>query len=178
MKNKLFWTAIYIWMLILTTSAYAEVEVLGGGLTYHLIDNGAAQSFSHKLSNDGRLIANPSYGLTIYGHQDIFFKAVTVFAGENSVGSGMAGAMYSEGVEVGHAEVGLALGGYAQDSKSFTDLGIHSFRLTSIKGLDLVPLVGVVLNYRVPLSDKVYIKLNNLISPVITNTSLSLGYNF
>lgn len=90
----------------------------------------------------------------------------------------MAGGLYTEGVEVNGLQVGLAMGGYEQQARPYSDLGINTFRLVAVDGVDFVPILGLALNYKVELKDGVYIKLNNLIEPILTNTTLSLGYNF
>ncbi len=90
----------------------------------------------------------------------------------------MQGAIYEQGVTLNRLSVGWAAGGYLQQSRYFTDLGDNSFRVMNVNGTDIVPLVGLVLNYTVWRAERSYLRLNNLVSPVITNTSLSLGLEY
>lgn len=178
--------SILAFLLLFGGPSHADLEVIGGGLTYHLIDNGAAPMFSNKLSSDGRLIANPIVGLAYTQHQGLIFNTYTVFGGANSVGKSMAGGLYSEGLEteivnnrtIDHFQFGWAIGGYEQQSHYYTDLGINSFRFVNVNGVDLVPVVGIVLNYQVNLNRDYYLKLNNLVSPVLLNSTVSFGINF
>ena len=155
-----------------------EVEVLGGALTYHLIDNGTAHAYSNKLSSDGRLISNPMAGVAITTHENVFFQSYAVFFGEDSVGGSMGGGSFTSGVEVNRLQVGAIAGGYIQAAKPYTDRNVNAFRLTAINGTDFVPLLGLAINYKVPLSSTCFLKLNNIISPILTTSLVSVGFNY
>src|ERR1019366_4965849 len=98
--------------------------------------------------------------------------------GSNSVGKQMAGFLYTEGIEISGLQVGITYGGYEQESKYYDNLGLNSFRVVNISGIDLVPVLGLQVNYKIKLSDDYYLKLNNLIDPVLFNTTLSFGRSF
>jgi hypothetical protein len=126
---------------------------------------------------------------------------MTMFGGANSVGLPMSGMVYERGYAFGGLDVGWVGGGYEQNDyawrqktqtnqvvsvvsnnyETFTTTKTTTyepFRLFEINGIGFVPIVGGAINYRVSLSKTTYIKLNNIISPVITNTSLAFGWNF
>lgn len=156
-----------------------SVEVIGGGYTYHLIDFGASDAYKRKITSNGRLIENPTFGLLF--HERIgrfFYRSVGAFAGSNCLGRPMQGMVYSDGIEIGNFQAGAGLGAYFQESKYFSDLNVSSFRIANIRGVDVVPILGLVFNYKVNLTDSTYIKINNLVGPIITNTLFSLGYNY
>jgi hypothetical protein len=158
--------------------AMADVEVIGGSLTYHLLDLGTSDYYSNKLTKNGRLLNNPMFGLAYTEHASVFFVTQTVFGGSNSVGKQMAGFLYTEGIEISGLQVGITYGGYEQESKYYDNLGLNSFRVVNISGIDLVPVLGLQVNYKIKLSDDYYLKLNNLIDPVLFNTTLSFGRSF
>ncbi len=168
---------IYV-LFILLNLAHADVEVIGGGLTYHILDADTASSYSNKVSRDGRLIANPMIGVVFTKYEGPMFNSFTVFSGQNSVGAPMFGGLGEAGLEIQHLQVGFAAGLYSQESKPFTDIDIHSFRLLNYRGMDLVPILGLAINYKIPLYKHVYLKLNNIISPILTNTTLSVGLEY
>ena len=167
-------------ILLLSSISYADntsVELIGGSITYHVMDDGASSHYVTKWSPDGRLIFNQLYGVKLLVKDNDSYSSMTYFGGNNSIGSPIYGGIVSYGVILKDFNVGLAIGGYMQDDNAFRSVGVEPYRLTEIGSSGLVPVVGVEINYKVDLSDTMYLKLNNLLSPVITNTSLSLGFN-
>ena len=162
-------------LFLLPTNSW---ELVGGSLTYHIIDGGAAQAFSNKLSPDGRLINNPIYGIQYVTESDSLYETIGIFSGDDSVGDPILGMKYSTGYKYNHWYLGLVLGAYEQSTMGFTNRGIQPFEFAQIGDVGIVPLIGGEVNYRVNLSQSMYVKLNNLISPIITNTTISLGYSF
>jgi hypothetical protein len=160
------------------SSAETNLEVLGGSITYHILDEGGAVINANKVSSDGRVIANPMTGISIVDENESRFQSVIGFVGENSVGLSMGGAMYERGYVVNHWQLGFAAGFYLQDDNAFRNAGEIPFRVTEINGCGVVPIVGAAVNYKVPLNSLIYLRINNVISPVITNTSISVGWDF
>lgn len=170
----------YLLLIVLSTASYADsFELIGGGATYHLLgsNSAAAQQFDNKWSQDGRLIGTPLMGVRVLRENGTEFKARTVFAGHNSVGAPITGYAYTEGEIVGNWYIGLVLGFYMQDSTPFHDRGINIWGLYLGNRMMLMPLGGIELDYRINLDDNVYIKLDNLISPVMINNLVSFGWN-
>ena len=168
---------MFFFLLLLVSQASADVEVMGGGLTYHLMNpSNVSNSYSNKVLNDGRLIANPMLGLTLVNDNGHTFSSYTGFTGEDSVGSSMLGGLYETGYDVGPIQLGIALGVYAQDDSEFVSKGVNPYQAVQIGNIGLVPIGGAAMNCKVPLTDSTYLKVNNLISPIITNTSLSYGW--
>lgn len=157
------------------SSARYSIELVGGGLTYHVIDNGASANFSNKISKDGRLIYTPSVGLKVLNLPgDYTYKSATVFRGLNSVGSPITGGMLGTGLAFGPASLGIVLGGYVQNNEDFRAKGIEPYSVCGNTNA-FVPIAGAEFNLRVPVGENVYVGLNNLLTPIITNHSLSLG---
>lgn len=169
-----------LFCLFACSSSFADTdfEVLGGGITYHVIDPGSNDAhFAHIISNDNRLIANPMFGLTLGEHDDRIFQSGTIFGGENSIGNSMFGGIYERGYQVGNWQLGLAVGAYEQNDNQYREKGIEPFRLTEVNGTGIVPVLGAAINYKINFSEQFYIKLNNVISPVITNSTISFGWS-
>lgn len=171
----------YLVLLLLSAAAHAEssFEVIGGSLTYHVIDtSGRTNLYSNKVSTDGRLIANPILGFQ-YTDQGIYeYQCIALFTGQDSVGGPIFGAKYSSGFRFGNWYVGYVLGAYEQNDKGYDNLGIVPFQVAKTGNTGVVPVLGVEADYKIVLSRDTYVKLNNIISPVITNTTISLGVSY
>lgn len=170
---------VIILTLILSSFSRADsaIELIGGSITYHVIDDGASSKYVTKLNGDGRLIFNPLLGAKYLSQETYTYWSASAFTGKNSIGSYMNGAMMSYGLHTTNLYVGGVIGGYEQDDDAFRSQGIDPYRLAEINNQGLVPIVGVEINYKVDLNNLFYLKLNNILSPVITNTSLSIGSN-
>lgn len=156
-----------------------EVEVLGPrAITYHVMHTRNASQYANKLSGDGELIDNPEYGLSYTYKDKTVYTSFTGFIGQESVGSPMEGLVIERGYYIDHWQLGLALGGYAQNDKDFTNKGLVPFRIAQIGTTGLVPIAGIAINYKIDLPNHTFIKLNNILSPIITNSVLSLGWGF
>lgn len=174
-----------ILVLILALNAFAEqssFEIIGGGITYHIMDQGGAQYYTQKISNDGRLIFNPTLGFGIVHKIETpeyvtdQYASLKVFTGANSVGKPMNGVIMGYGWKYGPLYFGPVLGGYFQDDKEFEDQGVIPFRLFEVNHVGFVPILGAELDMKFNINKDCYLKLNNLISPIVTNTSLSFGF--
>lgn len=167
-------------LLLLTFSSQAQtsLEIVGGSITYHLINPGDATQFSNKMSADGKLIHNPLIGIQEVHELKDEYWSLGVFVGENSIGQDIAGFKYSTGEKMGHWYIGFVIGAYEQSSSGFYDKGIVPFQVAKIDDTGIVPVVGVELNYKIVLTRDSYLKLNNIVSPAITNSSISLGFSF
>ncbi len=155
------------------------LELMGPGLTYHLMDGGASYLYSSKYSEDGRWIYTPSIGLRkMHVDKESVYMSFTAFRSNNSIGSPIWGAIGGTGVQIfSHINLGLAYGGYIQNNEDFRYKNITPFSATG--GVNaFVPLLGFNVDFQIPLSDKTFIGFNNLITPVITNHTLSVGLEY
>ncbi len=155
-----------------------SVEILGGGLTYHFVANSPSR-FSNKISSDGRLISNLTYGLGV-AYTDFvnsFYIAVHLFQGNNSVNQPINGGTLSIDAITKYCDVGFVVGAYVQNDYDFISAGIAPFSITSGANA-IVPIIGLEINPKFAFGDRYYVKLNNIITPIITNHSLSLGMYF
>ena len=148
-----------------------SLEVLTGGITYHLFMNPEISAqFSNKLNGDGSLIFNQLYGLKYTKQDDIFYSSYSLFGGNNSIAEPMGGALYSFGIEVDHIDLGIAAGGYLQDASLFQQRGIDT--------TSFMPILGFECNYKIDVGRKYFVKINNLLSVLMYNLSASIGKDF
>ena len=169
--------------LLISTSAFAgsQKEIGFGSYSYHL--RGDPESFgklSNKVSSDGRLIAN---GMLTYKNTKtgkFGYASSAAFIGQNSVGTLMTGYMGAVGALVTkNLQIGFIMGAYVQDNTEFMRREIkNSMALFPNSAISVVPLAGVEINYKVPLNKKLFLKVNNIITPAVTNHTLSIGVEF
>lgn len=167
-------------LLLFPSLSYADrsLELLGGGITYHVLDYGASSKYSNKISNDGRLIYTPMLGLRITNIPGNYsYSSAAIFRGTSSIGSPIYGGLLSSGLAISVFQVGFGFGGYIQNNEDFRAKGIQPYSFIGNTNA-LVPLVGIEANVRYPLSDKLFLAFNNLLTPVITNHYLSLGLKY
>jgi hypothetical protein len=165
-------------MLLLSLQTPTDsVEIIGGSLTYHLLGNDF-DSNSNKVSNDGRLIANPLFGLQYTTENNAYYESMALFSGDNSVGTQILGVKAAKGIKIGNLYLGLALGAYEQDDTEFNNRGIIPFEIGRLGTTGIVPVFGAEVNYKIVSYKDVFVKINNIISPVLTNTTLSVGVSF
>lgn len=153
-----------------------SLEGLAGGITYHLVDTDAASAhYIYKLNANGRLIYNSLWGYGVLVEDNKNYFAIKTFLGDNSVGLPMMGSMLSYGWKWHGLYYGPVLGVYFENDDAYRAMGVQPFRIAEDGSMGIVPIIGIELNYRIDLTDRVYLKLNNVITPYLTNTSLSLG---
>lgn len=165
---------IFIVLLLSSTSYGDSIEFITGGLTYHpMMITAVSKNFVGKLTSDGKLIYNQLYGVGYTKYHDFTYNSYKFFTGHNSIGENIGGVSYSLGFTDRRLDIGLMVGIYRQDGELFN-------RKVSYLWMDgnYVPLVGFEFNYKVMLTDTKFIKLNNYLSPVITNHTVSIGENF
>lgn len=167
-------------MMSYTAHADISVQLLGPiALTQHVLnDNNAAHRYTNRVSKDGSLIANPEIGVIITDTSKDYYESYGIFGGQNSVGGLMGGGLFEFGTVYGHWQIGGALGSYLQDDCEFNRRIISPFELGRSHNIGLAPVIGVAVNYKIQLSKKTYLQLNNILSPIITNTVLSVGFQW
>lgn len=176
-----------ILLLLCSTSFAQEVtkerEILGGSITEHYFPAGR-QHFITKLGDDGKLIYNPMLGVRTVEHDsDYSYTSKSYFVGNNSIAKPMAGFVYSSGFKVDNWQVGALVGAYAQDARPFYDRNIQLFYLVIPiqpvvdSGLAITPLIGVELNYKIKLSEHTHFIWMNVITPVLYNTNIGIGWD-
>jgi hypothetical protein len=120
------------------------------------------------------------YSFKITKPDSEFYTSDAFFIGENSVGTLMSGYMGASGVYLNkYTQFGAIYGAYAQDNTEFMRRGIYNCMAWFPESkISVIPIFGVEVNFKVNLSDKVFIKLNNVITPVVTNHTISIGFEF
>lgn len=147
-------------------------ELVGGGLTYHLCcDATVSQQFRTKLADQGRLIFNPLSGMRYNSEDSGIYRSVALFAGQNSLGYNIDGAILAIGADLDFTQIGLVVGGYLQDSKEF------SRRKIPLASGDFMPMLGAEVNFVLYRHEQFYIKENNLLTFFMTNHTLSAGWD-
>jgi len=169
------------WLMLLLFFLYIPVqadslELMGGSLTEHYQSN---PEYVGKIGTGNGLIYNALVGVryNFDNYRTKWYTSTEIFGGLNSVHEGMVGAAGVLGYSVINEFLytGAVIGMYTQNHSAFLNRGLVPFNLTQIGDYDLVPVVGIEINFKLNLTDALYLKLNNLITPILTNTSLSLG---
>lgn len=166
-------------LLAFCVDTYAtDIELMGPrALTLHTVTSPYARSqFANKVDKEGNLIAPYQLGIALVDNTPTHFTTRLVFMGDNSVGSKLAGAIYQHGKRYNGFELGYAAGAYLQDETEFDRRDVDSFNIGSYHHIGLVPVVGGVVNYRADIDNQVYVKINTIISPIILNAVLSVGF--
>jgi hypothetical protein len=172
-----------IFLIILLSSiaqAKDSLEVVGGSLTYHLesSSDGRPMPYDHTLTPDHELIDNPLFGLGwVHQTKDDYYWGAKLFGGENSVGQPMTGLDASFGAVYGGWFIGVVGGGYVQNNKTFESAGVIPPSIAEFGDTGLVPIIGGEANYRINLWGNSYLKWNNLLTPMLYNMSLSIGFD-
>lgn len=151
---------------------------MGGALTQHFTDfGGVSKRFSNKLSSDGTLISNPMVAYRIVQYEGLVYTSSAAFGGENSIGEAMVGLAFSTGVKVDNLRLGLAVGGYLQDDQKFRDRDIQPFGIALGSQFGLAPIAGVEIQADLPLSNRTYLTLYTLVSPVLATATIGFGWS-
>lgn len=161
--------------LLISSQAVAKesFEVVYGGLTYHICcDANTSEKFSNKLADEGRLIYTSLAGIKYISSEDFFYTSIAGFAGQNSIGYNMQGALVGLGADLDNVMFGMVAGGYIQDRSEFERRGI----LLGTGG-DFMPITGVEVNLKLYRNDDFYIRENNLFTFFIINHTISLGWD-
>lgn len=155
-------------MLLTYTPALAGVSILGGGITYHIIDYSETE-YSNQFTDKG-FISNKIIGIGSYSEEGIFYDNKYVFFGENSIAKPIVGTIIQQGANFDNWLLGVAIGGYFQNNSEFKNIGLNPFSIPLDKTYGFVPLIGIAVNYKLNKS----IRVNNIISPMIYNLSISI----
>lgn len=156
-----------------------EVEGVYSLYTYHFTNpDNVGDKFENKVSKDGRLINNNLYGLVIRDTVDNeAYSSHYFFGGVDSVGSPIYGYLRSMGfILPTYTYLGFAFGGYWMENKTWEKKQIdHTNGIKISKTNSIVPVVGIEISQKIPLGGGLFLKINNLISPVLSNHSVGLG---
>jgi|ERR1035437_440174 hypothetical protein len=173
-----------LFLLLFPIFCFADIqsnELVLGSLTYHLIDGPPiSNKFQNQVSPDGRLIDNFLIGFShIDENNEHEYFSYTLFTGENSLAKPIGGFKLSTGKTDGGLYIGIVTGAYFQNNRDFTDQDINGV-LTSVDwhSTGLVPIVGMEINYVLFHIGDIYLKLNNILTPVLTNHTFSIGQTF
>ena len=102
-----------------------------------------------------------------------------MFSGSNSVGTNMSGLVYSTGEFIdSNWYIGFVVGGYTQSRSEFRHRGIETMGVGITHDQEIQPIVGAEVGYKYDINSKWFIRQNNVITPFITNHSLSIGFSF
>lgn len=177
----------FVFALLFVTASVAHadsIEVVGGSITAHLLPFSTYspkvdpyKSLAGQLGQNTGVIANPLFGLRYVGEDERTYWTAAGFFMENSVGQPSAGFLTSLGRKFfnGHLYAGGVLGAYEQCDSCYIESGLWPYKFTTIGDTDIVPVIGIEINFRVNISEKYYLKLNNIVTPLLTNTTIGFG---
>lgn len=166
-----------ITLLPILLHAQTHTEVLGGGLTYHWFNpSGNDINYSNKLDSTGALIHNLMIGYREVDVKGVSYTSRTFFTGQNSIGQPMLGVAWSTGYIVNDTRVGLVGGVYFQDDDKMLERQVEPVMIIPHSGWAPVPVVGVEATHINKLTNRTYILLNVLLTPLFVNGTVGFGW--
>lgn len=177
MKNK----AILL-IFLFSFNAYATLgfQLGTGGLTPHFTST--KKNYCNQWNNTG-IIANKSYYLRfLFGTM-----AVTYLQGNDSICSEIEGLFIHYTLSEGEViDLGVVTGGYSYNKtnwevhaeKTPTDIDAPAPVSAKYFGRDIVPVLALEVAVHLIRREQWSLKLNNQLTPVITNHSLAFEYRF
>lgn len=168
--------------LFISFNAFASFgyQLGTGGLTPHFASS--KQNYCNQWNNTG-IIVNKSYYLRL-----LFDKmGVTYMQGNDSICSEIEGLFFNytfSQTEI--IDMGILLGGYSYNVSNWekhaleTPSDIEAPAPVSAKyyGRDIVPVLALEIGVHLIRRERWSLKLNNQLTPIITNHSLSFEYRF
>lgn len=177
---------ILICILISFLTFSDEFQILSNYRTNHWSSFGADR-FENKKNKSGKLIANPIYGISILEKKDDSFLKRMVFVGKDSINTDMFGFAKVNGWHKYNdfgLNVGSIFGLYFFDQKKW-DKKYDGERLktpsiitatTGIKNVNII--LGINLDLSIPVTNKIRLKFDNVITPMITTHSFAITFDF
>ena len=187
---KKFYFILFFMFLLNISYAETNFELGTSFLTHHYSDLNADR-FANKVSQDGRTIDNPLYSMTWVwqdkGESD--YGSFSLYSGEDSIGSPMNGFLLTKGlgyIDRTSLQLGFIWGMYFYDENAWREKFYDRTAQTPSwlvatygeqwNGINMI--FGLELNLQIQLSESVYVRLKNNITPMISNHSFALGFNF
>jgi hypothetical protein len=136
----------------------------------------ANEYYANKINGNSGLIYNQQYSIR-YTNEKIDYWSIGGFVGNNSVGKFMGGVVSSVGWHSSITYIGFISGTYFQSDNEFKKSGAIPFKTFSFKGIDVVPIFGAEINFKIKIG-KFFIKENNALTPVLINCNLAIGIDF
>lgn len=150
--------------------------------TYHFTNpQGVGGKFENKVSKDGRLINNPIYGISFREEVSAdAYRSNYFFGGVDSIGSPIYGYIRTTGfITSWYTYLGFAYGGYYMNTKPWVKKGIqHTNMLELSPGSGIVPIIGIEISQKIPLGAGIFLKINNLFTPFLSNHNVGLGWEY
>ncbi len=173
------------WLLLLfcmTSYSWGVTTIMlgAGGVTPHITNS---KKYYCNQWNDTGIIFNRIY----YARLGINDHSVTVMQGEDSICSSITGFFYGYTfARYEYHEFGLVAGGYSFKQENWdanavnTPPGFDRVDLVSVDilGLEFVPILGIEWSVHLIRGKSWSLKLNNILTPIITNHSLALELRF
>lgn len=168
---------ILIILIVLKKVHANEVELTLGSVSMHTTVDPSNVRLSNRITNDGRFVFNPLYGVGYTINRETLYYSFKAFTGLNCVADHIYGGTASLGYSWQHIRLGGIIGGYIQDDTAFTARNIEPFSIIGNRNA-LVPIIGAELIFMFKVTDTSFIKVNNLISPILMNTSIGYGVRY
>lgn len=177
---------ILLCIIISFLSFADEFQFLSNYRTNHWSSFGADR-FENKKNKSGKLIANPIYGISILEKKDDSFFKRMVFVGKDSINTDMFGFAKVNGWHKYNdfgVNVGSIFGLYFFDQRKW-DKKYDGERLktpsiiTATTGIENVNIIlGINIDISIPVTDKIRLKFDNVITPMITTHSFAITFDF
>jgi hypothetical protein len=137
-----------------------------GGIIYHINNN---------IDEISDLSTKSFLGYKITARDNSDYKSIGIFIGRDSINSPIIGAIASSG-KIYHDFIylGFAIGGYKYKLDNWRERYIMP---ADPMRIEHVILMGTELNFKFDF-DQYYFTLNNILTPILTNHTVSIGVNF
>lgn len=169
---------IFLFSLLMSfANATNYNEVIGGSLTYHIFDpNDQGLNYSNRVDSTGALIQNPLLGYRQVHQSGSEYTSQTVFTGQNSIGQPMFGMAYSSGFTTGTFRFGTVAGFYFQDADAMLKRNVTPIYIIPHPGWCPSPVLGLEFIKTVEFSNDRYLILNGLVTPILLNATVGIGW--
>lgn len=171
--------ALFIVMLVAPLRADVTVEFPFGSITGHYpfdFYRDGAPNFKIPLTKNGLLIFNPMLGMCLTTQTNQLYGSITMFFGDNSTGSPMAGFYVAGGFFLDRwFYIGAVAGMYIQSDTAYR--AVHNAPYPVVIGdNDIVPLLGIEAVIRTDITPTLFLKSRLVILPVLATFSFALGF--
>ena len=158
-----------------------DIEMDAGSLTYHYFDSDDnLDSYKNKTHLNTRTMKSPTIGFKFaITYRNRRYETGKFFLGDDQMKSPMYGFHYATGLNRGNLQLGVFMGGHMYDRSYWIDADSRnrmSFHVDDDQSFALD--LGLEINYTMLRYRGIYFKLNNLLGPLNSIHSISIGTDF
>lgn len=156
-----------------------SIEIGLGSITSHIVPSGTAAKAAYrlKLVGDETLYTKMIFFRTnVENKHD--YNSLTLFSGDNCIGTFMTGAAYSQGININsHLQIGGIIGGYLQERRAWDFYNINRPTIVTLDDSELIPVIGLEVRLKAKLAEGVEVINTNIISAIF-NASVGIKFDF